>query len=134
MKCFTWIVVIFVIQQDLLLDDNLFVRITHVNHTKGVVGYGDLLEWDEGGQFSLPYLSSEDSSRDSNTEVVLDLVVEQVDHLGRGDDVDAVVGALGDVDTGHQRGSHHTLNCWRSFIVENTSANYLKDINVSFRL
>ena len=118
------------------------MRITHVNHAKGVVGDGDLLERDEGGQFSLPDLSGEDSSRDSNTEVVLDLVVEQVDHLGRGDDVDAVVGALGDVDTGDQRRSHHTLDCGGSFIVENTSTNYLKNVikdkenktkNISFR-
>ena len=99
--------------------------VAHVYHAEGVVGDGDLLQRDEGGQVGLSDLPREDGRGHAVAQVVLDLVVQQVDGLGWGDDVDAVTGALGDVDTGHQGGPHHTLDGGGALIMEDSSSDDL---------
>ena len=111
--------------------------VAHVNHPKGVVRDGHLLQGDKGGQVGLSDLPGEDSGGDAVAEVVLDLVVQEVDGLGRGDDVDAVTGALGDVDAGHQRGPHHALDGGRALVMEDASSedlNQLQFLDLDFTL
>ena len=121
----TWVIVIFEIEQNLFLNNDLLVGVAHVHHAEGVVGDGDLLQRDEGGQVGLSNLPSENGRGHAVAQVVFDLVVQEVDGLGRGDDVDAVTGALGDVDTGHQRGPHHTLDGGGALVMEDSSSDDL---------
>ena len=90
-----------------------------------MVGDGDLLERDEGGEVCLADLPRQHGGRHAHAQVVLDLVVEEVDCFGRGDDVDAVVCALRDVHAGDEGRPHDALHCRGPLVMQNTSANNL---------
>ena len=108
--------------------------VAHVHHAEGVVGDGDFLQGDKGGQVSLSDLPREDGRGHAVAQVVLYLVVQKVDRLGRGDDVDAVTGALGDVHTGHQRGPHDTLDGGGALVMENASSDYLNNRELKLKM
>ena len=55
-------------------------------------------------------LAGQMGAADAHAHVVLQFVVEHVHRLGRGDEVDAVVGRVSDVEARKERRFHHRLH------------------------
>ena len=75
----------------------------------------------------VPDFSREHRCTDAHPHVVLQLVVEHVHGLVGGDDVDAVVRGVGDVEGGEQRGCHHGLDRGGLLAVEDAGTDDLEE-------
>merc|ERR1719266_1210657 len=85
-------VVVLVVDEHPLLNDDLLVWVTDVDHAKSVVRHRGLSERRKRRPVTVPILTGEHGHRYSCPEIVFNLVVKEIHRLRRRYDVDSVVG------------------------------------------